>query len=64
MNCMNLISHNTYQVGQVWFLSTLTFFETKLLEMQKPHCYTSLIQIDASKMVVPAALNLIIENCH
>ena len=29
--------------------------------MQRPHCYASLIQIDASKTVVPAALNLIIE---
>ena len=29
--------------------------------MQKPHCYASLIQIDASKTVVPAALNLIIK---
>ena len=27
----------------------------------KAHCYASLIQIDASKTVVPAALNLIIE---
>ena len=43
------------------FCSSLTFFNTKLLDMQRPHCYASLSQIDASKMVVPAALNLIIE---
>ena len=35
--------------------------KTKLLAIQRPQCYASLIQIDASKTVVPAALNLIIE---
>ena len=33
----------------------------KLLEMQRPLSYASLIQIDASKILVPAALNLIIK---
>ena len=31
------------------------------MEMRRLHCYASLIQRDASKTVVPAALNLIIE---
>ena len=52
----------------IWIIKcdVLTFVyidinDIKLLEMQKPHCYVSLIQIDASKTIVPAALNLIVE---
>ena len=57
---MNLISHMSYFVGQV-FLFKLILFKTNLLEKQRSHCHAALIQTDTSKTVVPAALNLIIE---